>query len=396
MARKNKPNHGSLNLVRGRYYYKVTLPGTNTRKTLPLVSPGHTKSTTEKRLAIALANRIWDEAEQNTESESESNRPDYDGTLTQLKELFVTDHKRKIAGKQAENKKREIYLYTKAIKDLIEFLTANAFTLITADLKPNRILLWRNYLNFEKGVCRNTINKKVNVIKQMIRYAANYEIESAELYYQLAAILPLKRGEENSVDHAEVEPADWLTVQKLFPYLDEMIADMLSIARYTGARPGEIRLMRVGDIDRSDPDGWVYRPPQHKTIRFNHVREIVIGERAQRILTKYLLRSQTAYCFPPKDNRRNNTKDYYSTSSFAKHINRAVKQYNIDHPKDQIEFHAHQLRHTFGTEVCEKYGIETAKNVLGHATVTMTKRYTKQAVQRMKLIDAKRAVQKLG
>lgn len=60
MARRDKPKHGSLNLVHGRYYYKVVLPGTTRRKTYPLMAPGHTTSTRERRLAIMLANDLWE------------------------------------------------------------------------------------------------------------------------------------------------------------------------------------------------------------------------------------------------------------------------------------------------------------------------------------------------
>lgn len=64
MARKNSPNHGSLNCIgkSKRYYYRVKLPGTNKRKPYPLRSPGHKSATRDRRLAIMLANDMWDRA----------------------------------------------------------------------------------------------------------------------------------------------------------------------------------------------------------------------------------------------------------------------------------------------------------------------------------------------
>lgn len=62
MARKNSPNHGALKQGRnGRWYYNVTLPGTKKRSSKALRPPGHTHSTKEKRLAIILANEMWDD-----------------------------------------------------------------------------------------------------------------------------------------------------------------------------------------------------------------------------------------------------------------------------------------------------------------------------------------------
>lgn len=37
---------------------------------------------------------------------------------------------------------------------------------------------------------------------------------------------------------------------------------------------------------------------------------------------------------------------------------------------------SHDLRHTFGTSVCETHGVRTAQEMLGHASVTTTERYT--------------------
>ncbi len=391
--RKNKPNHGSLNLVRGRYYYKATLPGTDRRKTYPLIPCGGQAATTDRRMAVALANEWWDRAA--AAVARGTGEVVYDGTLERLSELFLAAHQKDIAGKDREIQNKEMRFYRASFNDLMAFLHSVPFTTLAAELKSNRLLLWRKYLHTEKKICRNTINKKINIVKQMIQYAVNRELEPGHLLYALDAIKPLKKGQENFRDCGEVNPARWETVEKLFPYLPEMIQDMLTLIRHTGARPGEIRLMRPGDINQRDADGWVYSLARHKTDRYNRRRHIVIGPLAQPIVRKYLVRPAEAYCFPPQENHHG-TGAYYTTGSFAKVITRAVRQYNTDHPKTPIEFHANQLRHTFATEVCLQYGLEATRCVLGHVTQQMTKRYARTAVEIGELEMAKKAVKKLG
>ena len=47
----------------------------------------------------------------------------------------------------------------------------------------------------------------------------------------------------------------------------------------TGARAGELVLMRPRDIDRADPDAWAYRPPAHKGTWRGKDRDIYLGRR---------------------------------------------------------------------------------------------------------------------
>ncbi len=50
-------------------------------------------------------------------------------------------------------------------------------------------------------------------------------------------------------------------------------------------------------------------------------------------------------------------------------------------PEDRIEiphWHPHQLRHTRGTEVRKKYGVEAAQVSLGHARADVTEIYAER------------------
>jgi integrase len=390
MARRNRPKHGTLQKNGGRYYYFVQLPGDTKRRRYALRPAGQKFSTPDRREAVALADVLYEQTE--TKAKREAADSDYDGTLPNLKEIYLCDHKKEIFNKSDRVQKKEMRFCRAAINDLIAFLEGVPFSLIARELKPNRIILWRKHLHFEKKLCRTTINKKVNVIKQMLNHAALHELEPAQLHYEINALKPIKKGQDSFFDYPEVDPVDWTEVEKLRPYLPDMVYDMLQLMRLTGARPGEIRVVRPCDINRSDPDAWIYTPHIHKTQRYGIARPIIINVEAQQILRKYLFRGDV-YCFPPQSNHHRDEHDHYTAGSFSRLINRAVNLYNAEHEKQPVAFHANQLRHAFATAVCLQYGLEVTRCALGHRTTQMTKRYARAALEIEQLKNAKIAAQ---
>jgi len=74
---------------------------------------------------------------------------------------------------------------------------------------------------------------------------------------------------------------------------------MVQVQRYTGARPGEVCVMRTVDIDRSE-EVWIYSPAAHKTAHHGHGRSIFIGPKAKEILRQFLKPlSPYAFIFSP-------------------------------------------------------------------------------------------------
>jgi integrase len=94
--RKNTPNTGCLFLNRGRYYYKVHLPGTDKRTSYPLIPPGQDKSTKDKRLAISLANEMYRQAKRRVD---DPEAPPAQMSLRQYVDMFVRMRQPDVAGK---------------------------------------------------------------------------------------------------------------------------------------------------------------------------------------------------------------------------------------------------------------------------------------------------------
>ncbi len=209
---------------------------------------------------------------------------------------------------------------------------------------------------------------------------------------------------------------------------------MLRLQRLTGMRPGELCAMRPADIDRAD-NVWKYTPIAHKTEHHARSRVVHLGPRAQAIIAKYLDRHPESHCFSPAQaetarnskrsddritplwpshRRRNLSKrkacrsrgpgKSYSTMTYARAIERAcTKAYP---PPDVLvrcedeslaewqkrlgsqgiaelhawrkghRFHPHQVRHRAAAEFREKFGLETARALLGHSFAAVSDHYS--------------------
>jgi integrase len=168
-------------------------------------------------------------------------------------------------------------------------------------------------------------------------------------------------------------------------------------------RPQDVRNMRSCDIDKSG-DVWRYVPYTHKTEHLDKHRIIAVGPRAQAILMSYLLEKEDtpeAFLFSPKDSirlhrieRRRNRKtfnkrgqvqpsqqdrskpkpkkqpgDQYTKDSYNRAVKHACELAGV------ASWTPNQLRHSAGTEVRNKYGLEHAQRVLGHANAKTTEIY---------------------
>ena len=250
------------------------------------------------------------------------------------------------------------------------------------------------------GIARQTINSRVNLIRQAFRWGVAREIVPADILHALQAVDHLKAGRTNAREYKEVEPISDEILEKTIPHLPPVVADMVRVQRLCGMRPQDIRNMRSCDINRTG-DVWKYTPFEHKTQHHGKTRVLPIGPRAQTILTPYLSKKADvpeAFLFSPQDtmrlqkiekrqnrktkvppsqlnrsktNPKRQAREQYDKHSYARAIARACKKAGVEAWKPN------QLRHSAGTEVRDKYGLEYAQAVLGHANAKTTEIYAK-------------------
>ena len=155
----------------------------------------------------------------------------------------------------------------------------------------------------DAGLCRNEVNRRVRIIRRAFKWAASEEMISVSIYQALATVEGLRKGRTEAPDHPPVAAVADEVVNATLPHLPQVVADMVSFQRATGARPGEACSIRPGDVDRSD-DVWVYRPASHKTEHFDRPQVIFLGPKAQEILKPYLLRPSDQHCFSPAESEK--------------------------------------------------------------------------------------------
>lgn len=176
--------------------------------------------------------------------------------------------------------------------------------------------------------------------------------------------------------------------------------------------------MRPCDIDQSG-EVWIYTPQNHKNSWRGQSMQIALGPRAQKLIKPYLNRSPEAYLFSPREaeawrlsqlsvlgnpkrktpiypselrrrerikqsRRRRKSKrpkrDHYDTDSYRQAIMYGLKK-ALKTDTKITSWHPHQLRHTRGTEVRKKYGLEAAQVALGHARANVTEIYAEKNFQ---------------
>jgi integrase len=248
--------------------------------------------------------------------------------------------------------------------------------------------------------CRSHINKQIDRVKRMFKWATRQQMIPGGVYEALRCVDGLKRGRTEAREARKVKPISDADVAATMEHLPAIVADMVTLQRLTGARPGEICDIRPGDINRKT-DPWEYVPASHKTEHYERERVIFIGPKGQAILLPYLLRAPDACCFSPREaegqrraaqhearrtrlscgnrpgsNRkarpRRTAGEKYDTHSYGRAIRRAAVKAGVG------TWSPHRLRHTFATEVRKSFGLEAVQVCLGHSQAAVSEIYAER------------------
>lgn len=248
-------------------------------------------------------------------------------------------------------------------------------------------------------LCRKEINARIRRILRVFKFGARRRLVPIELNQELHLIESIRRGRLGTRDNPRVRSAPLQDVIATLPYVSSPVAAMIKLQLYTGARPGEIRMMRAEDLDTSG-NIWHYTLATDKTARFrdpDDKRVISLHAEAQAVIKPFLRPS--GYLFRPADAmaerrardaaarktrvqpsqiaRHENAvlypkemlNDYYTQDAYRRCIKRACERAGVP------AWHPYQLRHTAATAIQRAYGIETARSVLGHVAISTTEIY---------------------
>jgi integrase len=287
---------------------------------------------------------------------------------------------------------------------------------------------------------RKYVNHQINRVRRVFKWGVANELVPASVHHALATVRGLAKGRTKAKETEPVGPAPERAVDAVLRVATPHVAAMIRLQRLTGMRSDNLCSMRLADINGT-PDVWIYLPPQHKAAWLGKSLAIFLGPQCQEILRPFLDRPANAYLFSPleseawrNDKRRSERKskvqpsqesrkpkpypkrprrDHYDPDSYRKAINYAIAKVNRriarlneriaakneSRPAEQQRrlippiphWHPHQLRHSIGTLVRTKYGIEGAQVYLGHANADVTQVYAERD-----LALARKIAQELG
>jgi integrase len=259
----------------------------------------------------------------------------------------------------------------------------------------------------DAGLCRNTINGRIGKVRGMFRWAVEEKLVPAAVFQELMAIRGIRRGRDGVRDTGPVRPVPEEHVEAVLPFVSAPVHAMIRLQALTGMRPGEVTALSAADIDRTG-EVWAYRPARHKTDGHGHERVILLGPRAQEVITPWLKAEPTAPLFSPaeavearnsarrqgrktpmtpsqarrkrKRNPKRPPRDRYDKNAYRQAIERACKRAGVP------VWGPNRLRHALATKVRRHYGLEASQVILGHKSADVTQVYAEADMEKARAV----------
>ncbi len=276
----------------------------------------------------------------------------------------------------------------------------------------------------DSGLARSSVNARINRIRRVFRWACSTELVPVAVIQALETVAGLQKGRTLAKETEPVGPVAIEVVERTLPFMPRPVAGMVRFQLLTGCRPGEACAVRGCDLKSGFPH-WTYEPPRHKSSWRGKKRVIPLGPKAKALLDEFARDDPQEYLFDPRQavaaqhaerSRSRKTKPTpserakrklkpgenharrYDRTSYRRAICRAADR-AFPHPvisainpsrrtNDQAteldqwrkarRWHPNQIRHTVGTEIRARFGLEAAQAVLGHAKADTTQIYAER------------------
>jgi integrase len=305
-----------------------------------------------------------------------------------------------------------------SIKVALRHLCREYGRTLARDFGPLALAAIRNKM-IQADMSRGYINSNIDLIRRAFKWAVSLELVPVAVHQSLATLAGLRRDRSVARETAPVLPVSDSVIEATLPHLRPTVGDMLRLQRLCGCRPDELCMIRPSDVDTSG-DVWRYVPESHKTQHHGRERVIFLGPQAQQILKPYLERPADSYCFSPAEaeeahnsQRRQNRAspmtpsqaarrpkrrpkrkpgERYTTNTYRRAIHRACDFVDEAAHREAPEIPAatrifprwspNRLRHSAGTEIRRRFGLEAAQVTLGHASAAVTQIYAERDLQK--------------
>jgi integrase len=159
------------------------------------------------------------------------------------------------------------------------------FTL-AAEFGPRALAALRRWM-IDRQWCRTLINRRMDRVKRVFRWAASEELVPVAVYQSLRTLAGLRKGRTDARESEPVTPVDPTQVDAVLPFLNRHLRCMVELQRHTGMRPGEVCRLALAEVDRT-AGVWLYRPSAHKSAHHGRDRVVPLGPRAQGVIAGFL------------------------------------------------------------------------------------------------------------
>jgi len=349
-----------------------------------------------------------------------------DTTVAELLVLFfehAANHYRRADGSHGS----EIASFKQSARHLLRLYAHTP----AAEIGPRALKAVRQAM-IENRWCRRQINARIGRIRRVFKWAVSEELVPVAVFQSLCTVAGLQAGRSAAVEREPVKPVDPAAVGETLGVLNRHVRGLVQFQQFTGCRPGEACRIRRRDIDQSGAV-WVYRPPAHKTAWRGKARAIVLGPQAQELVKGFFTDDDADYLFSPErmtEERRAAMRAKRKTPVQPSQVDRATPKskrapghrYNPRsyaeavaeaceklHPvpehlarlkgetgkawhdrltadqraelkewRRRWRWSPNQLRHTFATSIRERFGLEAAQVLLGHARADVTQVYAER------------------
>jgi integrase len=291
----------------------------------------------------------------------------------------------------------------------------------------------------QPALSRVNINHRIGRIKRVFAWAVSEELVPASVHQALQTVKGLKAGRSDAREGKKVKPVPPGRVEQTLPHLLPVVAGAVRLQALTGMRSGELLPIRLAEIDRSaavwvyrpNKHKTAYRGKE-RAVALGPRAQAVLGEfisircplcgvegRPPRLGSRdgalcgpcadrtdeagvcgpwQRVECQPAeeYLFSParalaewhedkraarkskvQPSQRNRKKrrprkepgQVYSPNNYHHAIRAACDAAGVP------RWHPHQLRHSHGTDVRKRYGLDAAQVALGHSEVSITQVY---------------------
>lgn len=228
------------------------------------------------------------------------------------------------------------------------------------------------------GWARSVINQRITLIKATWAWAERKKMIPAGSYANLLTVKSVRGKATWCRETPARDATSRADLDKVLPHCPAPVAAMLELQWWSGMRSGEVRMMKLGNIDRSGKV-WLYLPDVDKNAwRGDPTPPVALGPECRKILAPWIAAapSDDAYLFRPLVSRMGKRNDAliagpdccYSERAYPQAVDRACTRAGV-------KIIPYGGRHATKMRITRNVGADAARAVLRQKSIISTTHY---------------------